>query len=65
MEKIVDRDRCCGTCAYWRPLSDFEGVCVSGSGLSANIDVTEVRYFCAAYKNTLQAEAEGELELED
>lgn len=62
MEKITERDRCCGTCAFWRPVSDFEGVCVSSSGLSANIDVTEVRYFCAAYKNTLAASEEVDFE---
>lgn len=59
MEKRIDR--CCGSCAFWRPLSDFEGVCVSTSGLSANIDVTEVRYVCPAYLNSLKAEEDADL----
>lgn len=49
MERAIVRptDRVCGSCKYWSPMSDFEGLCTCSEGLiSATIDVTEIRYSC-------------------
>jgi hypothetical protein len=43
-------DRCCGTCAFWQKLSQYEGICTSSECLSGMLDITEVRYLCSGYE---------------
>lgn len=60
MEKVKATDRICGTCKYWSPCSDFEGICTNGEALSGSIDVREIRESCDKYLHCFDGE-----ELED
>lgn len=56
MEKVKATERICGTCKYYSPISDYEGICTNGEALSGSIDVTEIRYCCDKYLHTFDGE---------